>query len=160
MNNSEGRHGLNVNIILNNSSNQMNALWALPELFCPAPSSSQWSFLWEEQQEVVLCVSLQGGHWPVCPLESWGMEFQAGKQSWSAGELLGTIVWWLSWHTPAGTRSRGMREGESWSDPSGQSSHGIAGLDLLFLGAFRDFGIWEMRASIPILVLILLQGEF
>lgn len=36
MNNSEGKQGLNVSIILNNSSNPINALWALAELFCPA----------------------------------------------------------------------------------------------------------------------------
>lgn len=53
LNNAEGRHDINVSIILNTSWNQINVLGALTELFCPAPSSSQWSFFWEEQQEVV-----------------------------------------------------------------------------------------------------------
>lgn len=35
---------------------------------------------------------------------------------------------------------------------------GLGVLDLLFVGVFRDFDIWERRASIPILTL--LQGEF
>lgn len=109
------------------------------------------------------CAVWKPGGWAVTCL-SPGI-LRDGVSGWKTilecwGRLQGTIVWWLSWHTPAGTRSRGMREGESWSDPSGQSSCGIAGLELLLLGACRDFGIWEMRASIPIPILSSSKGNF
>lgn len=83
------------------------------------------------------------------------MEFQAGKQSWSAGEAAGDncLMAFL-----ARSPRNPIQRGESRSHPSAQSSRGFAGLDLLVLGDFRGFGVWEMRAPVPILVL--LQGGF
>lgn len=71
---------------------------------CAAPGKT---FVKPGGWALALCVPWHPEGW------SFRLENNPGVLGSCSGRLQGTIVRWLSWHTPSGTRSRGVREGES-----------------------------------------------